>query len=283
LPRYDPELAHRAAQLWWAEGWLPLYRYFEASFVLDAIGGEFPATWVDAGSGEGRFAELLKSGSARYSPGIAIDLNRERLESAPPNLYHSRVFSQLDDSSLPDESVSLVICNSVLEHTENPEAVLGEFSRILKRGGILVLTVPTEHFESLLAGSQLFDCVGLHSIARRYAEKMSIHIQHRHYWAFNEARHLMESQGLNVVHCAQWATARMSALGDLLHLVRVVGLGGSRFSKLTKSAMTTMPFVSRLRKVCIAGEVRAISSEAKRLGQDPAAPCGMLGLVGRKS
>jgi SAM-dependent methyltransferase len=41
-----------------------------------------------------------------------------------------------------DESLDFVIANHMLEHVEDPIAALGHFLRVLRRGGILFLTMP---------------------------------------------------------------------------------------------------------------------------------------------
>jgi hypothetical protein len=44
--------------------------------------------------------------------------------------------------SLADESVDLVVSNDVMEHVPDPKAGFGEIFRVLRRGGILFLTIP---------------------------------------------------------------------------------------------------------------------------------------------
>ena len=43
---------------------------------------------------------------------------------------------------MDDKSFDFVLCTQVLEHVRKPEAVISEFSRIMKPGGLLFLTVP---------------------------------------------------------------------------------------------------------------------------------------------
>ena len=44
--------------------------------------------------------------------------------------------------SLADKSVDLVVSNDVMEHVPDPRAGFGEIYRVLRRGGILFLTIP---------------------------------------------------------------------------------------------------------------------------------------------
>ena len=43
---------------------------------------------------------------------------------------------------LPDNYVDCIIMNNVLEHVHNPKNTLAECRRVLKRGGVLLVTVP---------------------------------------------------------------------------------------------------------------------------------------------
>jgi SAM-dependent methyltransferase len=61
---------------------------------------------------------------------------------------------------LSDRSLDGVLCSSVLEYLADPAACLGEFARVLRPGGMLVVSVPNRH--SLIRRAQ----VGLHRTGR---------------------------------------------------------------------------------------------------------------------
>ena len=46
----------------------------------------------------------------------------------------------LQKLDMPNESLDVICCISVLEHTDNYGEIVREFARVLKRGGLLVLT-----------------------------------------------------------------------------------------------------------------------------------------------
>ena len=46
------------------------------------------------------------------------------------------------DIPFPDESFDSILCTEVLEHAINPEALVAEMRRVLRRGGTMVVTVP---------------------------------------------------------------------------------------------------------------------------------------------
>jgi len=56
----------------------------------------------------------------------------------------SRVDLVCDITSIPepDSSFDAILCSEVLEHIPEPTRALGEFARLLKPGGVLILTAP---------------------------------------------------------------------------------------------------------------------------------------------
>ena len=52
------------------------------------------------------------------------------------------IVSNIVSIPVSDESFDVVLCSEVLEHIPNPVAAIKEFSRILKPGGILLVTAP---------------------------------------------------------------------------------------------------------------------------------------------
>ncbi len=63
----------------------------------------------------------------------------ERFEAAPA-----------EEMRLPDQSIGTVVSNSVLEHLPHLDAVLEAVARVLRPGGRLIFTVPTEEFSRWL-------------------------------------------------------------------------------------------------------------------------------------
>jgi SAM-dependent methyltransferase len=68
-----------------------------------------------------------------FSNLVAINISANAVIDAQANAYH-----------LPfrDDAFGVAICTEVLEHTHSPELVLTELQRILKPGGILLLSAP---------------------------------------------------------------------------------------------------------------------------------------------
>jgi SAM-dependent methyltransferase len=52
------------------------------------------------------------------------------------------VYSPLDRIPFEDDYFDAIICNAVLEHVADPQAVMAEFARVCRPGGFLYLAVP---------------------------------------------------------------------------------------------------------------------------------------------
>lgn len=68
--------------------------------------------------------------------GLDIDSEATRQCGIADRLYNGNTFP------FPDSSFDSALCNQVLEHVFNPDKFLAEIARILKPGGVLLLTVP---------------------------------------------------------------------------------------------------------------------------------------------
>lgn len=84
---------------------------------------------LDVGGGGGRHKGLFVD-AKQY---INID-NDPKVE---PDIVASA-----DELPIADDSIDCILCSEVLEHVDNPLAVLREIGRVLRPGGSLILTVP---------------------------------------------------------------------------------------------------------------------------------------------
>lgn len=87
---------------------------------------------LDAGAGRLAWRSLLSRSAQLY---ISTDYRRTH----PDILVVCDIVAGLPFAS---DSIDTVFCCSVLEHIEDPAAGMSEFSRILKPGGRLILSVP---------------------------------------------------------------------------------------------------------------------------------------------
>ena len=125
----------------WSRGW-------EYPFALDALLRELPAEGpsrvLEAGSGFTLFPYLL----SRLRPDAGITCvdgdpsHAASFAAAADEAVGELAFRQGFLESLPDDdgAYDAVTCISVLEHVKEPAPVLREMRRVLRPGGLLVLT-----------------------------------------------------------------------------------------------------------------------------------------------
>jgi ubiquinone/menaquinone biosynthesis C-methylase UbiE len=101
-------------------------------------------TWLDLGCGAGVLTrDLLDRGTEV----IAIDASPAMLREARSLVCGTERVSWLtcdvqSVTGVRDGSVDGVLCSSVVEYVEHPEAVLSEAARLLRPGGKLIVSVP---------------------------------------------------------------------------------------------------------------------------------------------
>lgn len=164
--------------------------YFERSWnILDKIIAKFRYVQVDKhiikGSnivdvGCGQEGAFLIRHKANIDHGWGFDFEIEDHEYDNITFINNR---ELDKFPLKDNSIDTVFMNALLEHLENPEILLMEVFRILKKNGKLVMTTPTPLSKPLLE----FMAYKLHII-----NEVEIR-EHKHYYSKQDITDLISS------------------------------------------------------------------------------------------
>lgn len=96
-------------------------------------------TLLDCGAGTGRFAKEMEA----HCGVLVLDDHEEALRLLRAQFRAEQVLSLAGDRvPLPDASLEYVTALDVLEHVEADRAVVEGFARLLKPGGVAVVTVP---------------------------------------------------------------------------------------------------------------------------------------------
>lgn len=109
---------------------------------------------VDVGCGFQPYRQFLQG----YQNYVGIDQDGSR----KPNIIAS-----VKALPLANSCVDAVLCTEVIEHIEDPGEVVGEIARLLRPGGLLMLTAPMSwslHYEPF--DYFRFTCYGLEKLAR---------------------------------------------------------------------------------------------------------------------
>lgn len=106
----------------------------ELALVLSKVAPRLLGVVLDFGSGSQPYRHLLKNCSKYVSLEYDTPQNRERKVA---NIFY-------DGQSIPveDSSYDGILSTQTLEHVPNPEIIVAEWARVLKEGGMLLITMP---------------------------------------------------------------------------------------------------------------------------------------------
>jgi ubiquinone/menaquinone biosynthesis C-methylase UbiE len=131
-----------------------------------------------------------------------------------------------------DSSFDYITCIEGLEHIENPQQAIREFSRMLKPGGHLIVSVPNilnieERFKWLLHGyTSHFKPLAREHVARAkaaFGDKVEIAL-HVNAISYSELRYSLENSGFKILTLHRdKAKARIWLYWPFVALIRLVG------------------------------------------------------------
>jgi ubiquinone/menaquinone biosynthesis C-methylase UbiE len=96
---------------------------------------------LDVGCGTGWFSrEVERAGGAV----VALDIGVKLLEKVGEKCGAARVAGDACRLGFADDTFDIVVSSECIEHTPDPRKALAEMGRVLKPGGVLVVTVPNQ-------------------------------------------------------------------------------------------------------------------------------------------
>jgi len=126
--------------------WLHCMRRDWIIGAIDRCRSPRPRAALEVGPGSGIYLPVL---AAAFDRVVASDVEPEFLEHARSLAgIHGNIFTVEDDiqaSALPEATFDLILCTEVIEHIANSKAVLANIRRLLKPGGMLILSTPQRY------------------------------------------------------------------------------------------------------------------------------------------
>jgi ubiquinone/menaquinone biosynthesis C-methylase UbiE len=143
---------------------------------------------LDVGCGQGDVSEAVK----HYYPDLSltgVDISRGAIYNAKKRVKGVKfVVSDVQNLSFPDSSFDAVICLDVIEHVDRPQKALFEIARVLKKGGLLQIFLPTE--------GNLFTLEGL--LIKMGWQGKKLHGGHLHHFSPNYAINMLRNAGFKI-------------------------------------------------------------------------------------
>jgi SAM-dependent methyltransferase len=189
---------------------LGLWRAAEIA-VLREVTYEHPI--LDLGCGDGLVTSLVMPHVE-----IGLDPDKKVLERAARQGVYDRfepVFAE--DMQLPEASIGTVVSNSVLEHLSRLDATLEAVARVLRPGGRLVFTAPTEAFSTQLALP-----------SKRYALWRNHQLSHLNLWPLERWMQHLERVGLEIEVVRPYLRPHLVRIWDEFELMQQIWIGRRR-------------------------------------------------------
>ena len=162
---------------------------------------------LDIGTADARMLGMLND-KLRIQNSVGLDYSEDLLHT---NLKKNLHLIQADADKLPfkNNSFDVIVATAVIEHVPNPEKMLFECCRVLKKKGIVIITTPDPFFENI-------------------ATKIG-HLkegQHQKTFSLNDLKQLVKNEGLNIIEAEKFM---MSPIGfpfeDIIEpLIKMLGL-----------------------------------------------------------
>jgi ubiquinone/menaquinone biosynthesis C-methylase UbiE len=97
---------------------------------------------LDVGAGSAPYRKYFESNN-EYRTHDAIPLKSEQLRDGQ-GYSQIDIVSDISKIPLENESIDVILCTEVLEHVPFPINAIAEMSRLLKSGGLIILTAPLQ-------------------------------------------------------------------------------------------------------------------------------------------
>ncbi|MDH4227203.1 MAG: class I SAM-dependent methyltransferase [Deltaproteobacteria bacterium] len=126
---------------------LRLARYKSLAETVASYVNEHPGALrlLDIGLGSGRSLRFIEGeGADKNIDFSGLDLDPDRLSTVYSPKRWTLYKGDIEKGApFKDSEFDIVICEQVLEHLVDPAAALREISRVLKKGGLAIIGVPT--------------------------------------------------------------------------------------------------------------------------------------------
>ncbi len=112
--------------------------------ICELVREQLPATaFLDAGCGDGRYLAALSGELPARVAGV--DISERILETARSRTSAELRQANLEALPFANGEFDLVLCSQVIEHVLDAVAAVRELARVLRAGGVLIVSTDNEH------------------------------------------------------------------------------------------------------------------------------------------
>lgn len=122
-------------------------RTHEVLSAIEAFTSNPPKKIIDLGTADGRMLNLI---CERYpqASSVGVEYNHELVDFGKSKFPDLNIIQgDIQSLDFPDNSFDVAVAAAVIEHVVDPARVMQEAKRILRPGGIMVLTTPDPLWE----------------------------------------------------------------------------------------------------------------------------------------
>jgi SAM-dependent methyltransferase len=235
-------LADFLSRYWFAPP-VALWRSIEAKTLATL---NFPTPMLDFGCGDGLYSEAIFGKQPHI---FGNDIAVGEIPAARDSGVYWRGVQFADGHALPyaTGTFGTVYSNSVLEHIPDPQNVLPELARVLRKGGLLVLTVPSDKFRTLLHG---YKNAPNPAAAETYATRIDKLLAHHHYHTPAQWRTLFANVGLKLTEARYYISSETMQQWDKMNMHYNIG-GRSLFNVLASPRLRPLGFQGLMKRVVV--------------------------------
>ena len=151
-----------------------------------AMHSDYRGAILDVGCGQGLLLKKLRTRAAQGSTFFGVDISPKLCEIARKNNPEATItVGDVEALTYADNSFDIITMTEVLEHLLDFNKALSEIHRVLKSGGILIVSVPNRDWASY----DFYDKIRNHSMQP----------VDDHYFRFAEVSDLLSNNNLRIV------------------------------------------------------------------------------------
>jgi SAM-dependent methyltransferase len=168
---------------------------------------------LDLGCAEGNIAEALFKDKLL----IGLDNCWELLSlNKKTDVYKALILA--DGCRMPYKGnvFGSVFSNCVIEHIPDVDGLLNEVSRVLKKGGVFLFTVPSHTFGDWLFFSSLFNALGLKKLGDWYKVKRNRMLNHFHCLDISHWESLLNENQMDLIRYRYYLDKKTTGIWDFL-------------------------------------------------------------------